>query len=110
MRYGFFSKTQVQRLREIRGEDARVPEATSVRAHRYMLPMNQVQWAEAAEHEPTDAAVKMAEDAREWALHEFGMAIPDGGDVEDIKAAVMGAAGRQLNDFEHNLFVVAKGE
>jgi hypothetical protein len=110
IRYGFFSKAQVQRLRELRGDDARLPEATAHRAHRYMLPANKIQWAEAADHEPTEAAVKMAEDARDWALHEFGMAMPDGSDPEDIKAAVMGAAGRELTDFEHNLFVIAKGE
>jgi hypothetical protein len=109
IRYGFFSKSQVARLRELRGPDAKVPEATSARACRMMFP-NSDDWSEAAEHAPTPEAVKMAEDAREWALQEFGMAMPDGSDVDDIKAAVSGAAGRELTDFEHNLFVVAKGE
>lgn len=109
-RYGFFSKSFVMRLVELRGPDAVVPEVTAYRASRLMLSSSRADREEAATHIPSEASVKMAEDARNWALQEFGMAMPDGSDADDIKAAVTGAAGRELTDFEHNLFVVAKGE
>jgi hypothetical protein len=66
-------------------------------------------YSEAEKFTPTEAAVKLAEQAREWVLSEYGEALPDSG-YDAIKSALLHAARPELNDFEHNLLVVAKGE
>jgi hypothetical protein len=105
----FWSRSAVQRIQEKRGPDARVPEVTAWRAARYMYPSRE-DHVEAEKFRPTEAALKLADEAREWVLREFGMPLPEEGDQDAIKAALMHTARPELNDFEHNLLVVAKGE
>jgi hypothetical protein len=104
----FWSRSAVQRIQEKRAPNSRVPEVTAWRAARYMHPTRN-DYSEAEKFTPTEAAVKLAEQAREWVLSEYGEALPDSG-YDAIKSALLHAARPELNDFEHNLLVVAKGE
>jgi hypothetical protein len=108
----FWSRSAVKRIEEKRG-DHNLPEPTAWLAARCMNPSNCSKDIEdSAKYAPTDAAVKMAEDARDWVLFRYGTnTLPEGGSAEDIKEALLTPlANDQLNDFEHNLLVVAKGE
>jgi hypothetical protein len=105
----FWSRSAVTRILEKRGPNARVPEVTAWRAARYMHPSRE-DLDEAAKFTPTEAAMKLADEAREWVLREFGMPLPEEGGYDAIKAALLHAARPELSDFEHNLLVVAKGE
>jgi hypothetical protein len=105
----FWSRSAVNRIQEKRGPNARVPEVTAWRAARYMHPSRE-DYNEAQGFTPSEAAIKMADAAREWVLNTFGMPLPEEGGYDAIKAALLHTARPELNDFEHNLLVVAKGE
>ncbi len=61
---------------------------------------------------PTEADSKLATDALEWTRLQYGISLDT--ESDDPKAAIMavldGAERTELSDFDHNLFVVAKGE
>jgi hypothetical protein len=105
----FWSRSAVKRIEEKRGPNARVPEVTAWRAARYMHPSRE-DYIEADKFKPTEAAMNLADEAREWVLREFGMPLPEEGGYDAIKAALLHTGRPELNDFEHNLLVVAKGE
>lgn len=63
----------------------------------------------------TEAATKLAIDAREWVLRTFSPALEDPDDMSEhaIKNMVIGsfkAANKNLSDFEHNLLSAARAE
>jgi hypothetical protein len=105
----FWSRSAVNRIAEKRGHNARLPEVTAWRAARYMHPSRE-DYSEAQGFTPSEAAIKLADDAREWVLNQYGMPLPEEGGYDAIKAALLHTARPELNDFEHNLLVVAKGE
>jgi hypothetical protein len=109
----FVSRASVNRMIEKYGESCRVPEVTGQKAFDMQWPGNHtllyrkediLKYATLPEDE------KMAEKAIEWAMSEFGGGLSDT-DVDAIQASILGTQqGRQLNDFEHNLYVIAKGQ
>ncbi|MGE0406971.1 MAG: hypothetical protein AB7O65_11780, partial [Candidatus Korobacteraceae bacterium] len=105
----FWSRSAVNKIAEKRGPNARLPEVTAWRAARYMHPSKD-DWAEAQKFQPTEAAIKLAEDAQAWVLREFGTPLPEEGSYDQIKAALLNTGRNDLNDFQHNLLVVAKGQ
>lgn len=109
----FVSRAAVNRMIEKYGEGCRTPEVTGQKAF-------EMEWPSADTYKyrrddlvkyttlPEDE--KMAEKVIEWAMGEFGGGLSDT-DADSIQASILGTQqGRQLNDFEHNLYVVAKGQ
>jgi len=61
----------------------------------------------------TDAAKKLATDAREWVVRKYAPHLCDEGSDADFKAALLNFVSNRndsLSDFEHNLFIVASCE
>ena len=97
-------------------------EATAWKARRAMLPGNTVHlgntlasdWAYARQYRPTEADAALATAAREFVMMRFevSMAGTDTSDDDALKDMLLNAGkeGKELSDFEHNLFVCAKGE
>lgn len=108
----FYSRTLVNKIREERGEFARVPDVTADLAHRaaYGNTADKYDRELAQKYAPTDEANQMAEEARNWVLRTYGVGLTESDDLDDIKASLMGETPVGLNEFEHNLLVVAKGE
>jgi hypothetical protein len=106
----FWSRAAVSRIAEKRGPNCRLPETTSSKAARCLNPYGPEDRNDSIKYEPSEAAVALADDARNWVLCEFGVPLPDDGGYDAIKAALLHQARPELNDFEHNLLVVAKGE
>lgn len=109
----FVSRAAVNRMIEKYGEGCRTPEVTGQKAFEMEWPS-----ADTLKYRRDDVAKyatlpedeKMAEKVIEWAMGEFGGGLSDT-DADSIQASILGTQqGRQLNDFEHNLYVVAKGQ
>jgi hypothetical protein len=106
----FWSRAAVQRIAEKRGPNARIPETTSSKAARCLNPYGPEDRQDSLKYEPSEAAINLAENARNWVLSEYGVPLPEEGGYDAIKAALLHQSRPELNDFEHNLLVVAKGE
>lgn len=107
----FISRSLVKKIIEERGEFAKVPEVTADLARAAAFPSTSRYDRDLrTRFMPTDEAKKLAEDARTWVLRTYGVGLTDSDDLDDIKASLMGEMPVGLNEFEHNLLVVAKGE
>jgi hypothetical protein len=68
-----------------------------------------------ANYTPTDVDFKLADSAVDWVIGKYGpvLGFEDGDDVSGLKASVLNSlkgTNTQINDFEHNLYTVAKSE
>lgn len=106
----FWSRAAVARISEKRGPNARLPETTSSKAARCLNPYGPEDRQDSCKYDPSEAAINLAENARNWVLSEYGVPLPEEGGYDAIKAALLHQSRPELNDFEHNLLVVAKGE
>jgi hypothetical protein len=110
LRHGFISRSMAEKLREKRGPDARVPEVTAHFASRLMIPPTPEDHDTAIDYTPTQPAIDLAEAARSWVLQKYGTGM-DVDSVASIKKSLISLNEQaNMNDFEHNLYVVAKGE
>ena len=109
----FVSRASVNRMIEKYGEGCRTPEVTGQKAFEMQWPYGETlryRKDDVAKYATLPEDEKMAEKAIEWAMSEFGGGLSDT-DADSIQASILGTQkGRELNDFEHNLYVVAKGQ
>jgi hypothetical protein len=68
-----------------------------------------------AAYTPIEADFKLADAAVDWVIGKYGptLGFEDGDDVSGLKAAVLNSlkgTNTQINDFEHNMYTVAKSE